>query len=174
MQASPSVTKAYLIVGCPQQLSFSACLGPRGVRAKLEAEVPAFNIRMGRELGAQMMLILLVALAYAAVSPLILPFALWWFAASWLMWRYSILYVFERCYESGGVVCVRLNLIFCPSLHQADPVALLMPDAVWAAAIGPSSRACPFSCRRRLWALYTVLPVHWHESPHTDAHEAHP
>ena len=106
------------------------------MRAKLEAEVPTFNIRMGRELGAQMMLILLVALAYAAVSPLILPFALWWFAASWLMWRYSILYVFERCYESGGVVRVRLNLIICPSLHQADPVALLLPDAVWAAAIG--------------------------------------
>jgi hypothetical protein len=70
----------------------------------MEALYPHFNIRMGCELGRGFMLILLVALANAAVAPVILPFALWWCIVSWIMWRYVILYVYERSNESGGMV----------------------------------------------------------------------
>lgn len=51
-----------------------------------------------------MMLIYIIALAYAATSPIILPFALIYFMFSWIFWRYNILYVSERCFESGGRV----------------------------------------------------------------------
>lgn len=51
-----------------------------------------------------MMLIYIIALAYAATSPIILPFALIYFINSWIFWRYNILYVSERCFESGGRV----------------------------------------------------------------------
>jgi hypothetical protein len=47
-----------------------------------------------------------VTLANAAVSPLILPFGLWWCIGSWIMWRHHLLFVFERSTESGGMVCV--------------------------------------------------------------------
>ena len=50
------------------------------------------------------MLIYIIALAYAATSPIILPFALIYFIFSWIMWRYNILYVSERCFESGGQI----------------------------------------------------------------------
>ncbi|CAK0787362.1 hypothetical protein CVIRNUC_010582 [Coccomyxa viridis] len=77
---------------------------PVGERAKMEAWFPHFNIRMGCELGRTCMLIYMVALANAASSPIILPFALWWFIIAWIFWRYGILYVFERSTESGGMV----------------------------------------------------------------------
>jgi hypothetical protein len=50
------------------------------------------------------MLIYVMALSYAAVSPIILPFTLLFFLENWLVWRYQILYTFERCYEAGGIV----------------------------------------------------------------------
>ncbi len=87
------------------QFDFPAFAGPKGSRAEMEALWPHFNIRMGCELGRGFMLICSITLANAAVSPIILPFALWYFVASWIMWRYVILYVFERSSESGGMVC---------------------------------------------------------------------
>lgn len=59
------------------------------------------SIRHGREVGS-MMLVFVIALAYASSSPLILVFALAYFFASWVMWRHHLLYIYERCYESGG------------------------------------------------------------------------
>ena len=70
----------------------------------MEAYFPHFNIRMGCELGRTCMLIYMVTMANAATSPIILPFALWWFLIGWIFWRYGILYVFERSTESGGMV----------------------------------------------------------------------
>ena len=101
----------------------------RGERAKMEAWFPHFNIRMGCELGRTCMLIYMVALANAASSPIILPFALWWFIIGWIFWRYSILYVFERSTESGGMVraapplwpCIFLELT--SALHPAIALA---------------------------------------------------
>ena len=73
---------------------------PKSDLQRAEALSP-HSIRYGRELGA-ILLIYLEAMAYAATSPVILPFALIYFAAAWVHWRYNILYVSERCYESGG------------------------------------------------------------------------
>ncbi|KAL0050236.1 hypothetical protein WJX82_006955 [Trebouxia sp. C0006] len=78
------------------------CGPPKSDRDKVAALWP-HSIRYGREIGV-MMLIYIIALAYAATSPIILPFALIYFMFSWIFWRYNILYVSERCFESGGRV----------------------------------------------------------------------
>ena len=95
----------------------------RGERAKMEAWFPHFNIRMGCELGRTCMLIYMVALANAASSPIILPFALWWFIIAWIFWRYGILYVFERSTESGGMVRALLPKWRCVHPRSAQYVA---------------------------------------------------
>ena len=71
------------------------------------------------ELGRTCMLIYMVALANAASSPIILPFALWWFIIGWIFWRYSILYVFERSTESGGMVRALLPVWIHPRMAWA-------------------------------------------------------
>ena len=73
---------------------------PKSDLQEVEALSP-HSIRYGREIGA-ILLIYLEAMAYAATSPIILPFTLIYFSAAWVHWRYNILYVSERCYESGG------------------------------------------------------------------------
>jgi hypothetical protein len=88
---------------------------PRTNRQKTEYLHPAFNIRLGREVGGNLMLIYVMALSYAAVSPIILPFTLLFFLENWLVWRYQILYTFERCYEAGGIV--RAPCCLLPCIH---------------------------------------------------------
>ncbi|KAK9817083.1 hypothetical protein WJX72_009273 [[Myrmecia] bisecta] len=76
------------------------CCGLPSEREKTAALWP-HSVRYGREIGT-IMLIFVMALAYAATSPLILPFTLIYFIMSWIFWRYNMLYVSERCFESGG------------------------------------------------------------------------
>ena len=59
------------------------------------------TIRYGKEIGAAL-LIFVVALSYAPLSPPVPAVAACYFLVSWLWWRFSALYVFERAYESGG------------------------------------------------------------------------
>jgi hypothetical protein len=59
------------------------------------------SIRYGKETGAAL-LIFVVALSYAPLSPPVPAVAAAYFLVSWLWWRFSALYVFERAYESGG------------------------------------------------------------------------
>ncbi|EFJ50262.1 hypothetical protein VOLCADRAFT_89203 [Volvox carteri f. nagariensis] len=45
---------------------------------------------------------LMVGLAYVVTAPLIAPIALLFFITAYITWRYAIVYIFERQYESGG------------------------------------------------------------------------
>lgn len=56
--------------------------------------------RYGFEYG-QIMLMYLIGLAFCVISPLVLPFTLAYFMGAWLFWRYQMLYVLVRKYESG-------------------------------------------------------------------------
>ncbi|KAK9864060.1 hypothetical protein WJX84_009179 [Apatococcus fuscideae] len=78
------------------------CCTPKSERDRFMTLSP-HSIRHGREVGS-MMLVFVIALAYASSSPLILVFALAYFFASWIMWRHHLLYIYERCYESGGLM----------------------------------------------------------------------
>ncbi|KAG2438979.1 hypothetical protein HYH02_010771 [Chlamydomonas schloesseri] len=59
--------------------------------------------RYGFEVG-MVLLIFLIAFAFAVVSPILLPMALLFFAMAWLFWRWALLYVYVRKYEGGGTM----------------------------------------------------------------------
>jgi DNA-directed RNA polymerase III subunit RPC2 len=59
------------------------------------------SIRYGREPGL-VLLILLIGTSYAVVAPLLAPMCLGYMATAYLLWRQQIIYVCQRCYESGG------------------------------------------------------------------------
>lgn len=44
----------------------------------------------------------MVGLAYAVTAPLIAPIALLFFATAYITWRYAVIYIYERQYESGA------------------------------------------------------------------------
>jgi hypothetical protein len=46
----------------------------------------------------------LIAFAYSVVSPLIVPFSVLWFMFAWVAWRHNLSYVYQRKYESGGMM----------------------------------------------------------------------
>ena len=73
---------------------------PRSAHAAMDALWP-HSIRYGKEIGAAL-LIFVVALSYAPLSPPVPAVAAAYFLVSWLWWRFSALYVYERAYESGG------------------------------------------------------------------------
>jgi len=65
-------------------------------------ETPVRNCRYGRDIGIPVLMNFVMVLAYTVVSPLILPFGLLYFVFLWAVWRYQMLYVYQRQYESGG------------------------------------------------------------------------
>eukprot|EP00889_Picochlorum_renovo_P004507 jgi/Picre1/31537/NNA_006889.t1 len=65
-------------------------------------ESPIRNCRYGRDIGIPVLMNFVMVLAYCVVSPLILPFGLLYFVLLWAVWRYQMLYVYQRQYESGG------------------------------------------------------------------------
>jgi len=97
-------------------------------------------------------------MAYAATSPIILPFTLLYFAASWIHWRYNILYISERCYESGGrcwdmtFKCIVWTL-FLFELFTGDSLHLGCPSHPPPCL--PSQGVC------RLRALGVALDIIW-------------
>ena len=106
-----------------------------------------------------MMLIYIIALAYAATSPIILPFALIYFIFSWIMWRYNILYVSERCFESGGQIwdTVFKQVCCCMFIFEFfTGLPLLL-------CLSMSAHVCPEVCGLlitcRLAAVFAALTV---------------
>ena len=68
------------------------------------AALPHVSLRAGRELGAVVAGVYVSAAAAGVVAPLALPFAALWACIAWTVWRYQLLYVFERVYEGGGAI----------------------------------------------------------------------
>ncbi|KFM24963.1 Uncharacterized protein RSN1 [Auxenochlorella protothecoides] len=81
-------------------------------------ELPNRNCRFGRDIGIPIMMNFVMVFGYAVVSPLILPFGLIYFVLLWPIWRYQMLYVYLRQYESGGQFWpyVAHKLVWCQML----------------------------------------------------------
>ncbi|GMH41955.1 hypothetical protein BSKO_09874 [Bryopsis sp. KO-2023] len=94
------------------------CGCARTKRQKTELYRPA-SIRFGREYGL-LLLIFLIALCYSIVAPIIVPITALLFILSWVTWRYQVLYVFVRKYESGGRMwpVVFNRILYCLFLFQ--------------------------------------------------------
>ena len=52
----------------------------------------------------QVLMNFVMVCSMCVTSPLILPFGLLYFVGLWAVWRYQMLYVYQRQYESGGQV----------------------------------------------------------------------
>ena len=61
------------------------------------------SIRYGREPGL-VLLIFLIGAAYSVAAPLLTPFTLAYMCTAYVLWRYQMIYVCVRCYESGGLM----------------------------------------------------------------------
>lgn len=57
--------------------------------------------RYGREFGL-LLLIFLVGVSYSVMNPIILPWCFLYFLFAFVVWRYGLLYIYLRVYESGG------------------------------------------------------------------------
>eukprot|EP00210_Caulerpa_lentillifera_P008317 g7936.t1 len=95
------------------------------------------SVRYGREYGS-LLLMFLISIAYSIVSPVILPITFAFFCLAWLIWRYQMLYVFVRKYESGGRMWPLMvnRLIFILWIFQIfTSCVLATKEAYWQAAI---------------------------------------
>ena len=126
-------------------LSWCGCGGKRGEgrppcccfclrtrRARMLSWSPK-SVRYGREAGILLM-VFLICTVYATAIPLLSVMALGFFVLTWIQWRYQLLYVYMRSYESGGNqlwphVAVRLTWIL--AIYQSFMSCLLLANRQW-------------------------------------------
>lgn len=46
----------------------------------------------------------LIAFAFSVISPMVTIACLVFFSFSWVFWRYTLMYIYIRKYESGGLM----------------------------------------------------------------------
>ncbi|KAI8465074.1 MAG: hypothetical protein J3K34DRAFT_525694 [Monoraphidium minutum] len=92
--------------------------------------------RYGVEYGANTCLILLICYAFAVICPLIPLFAIGFFTAQWLFWRYQLIYGFQRKYESGGQFFpfVVSRVLVCAAVMVAFTGCVMIVKRAWAQA----------------------------------------
>ena len=79
--------------------SSSIPLTPRDKAFLYAPTSPRYGFEIGLQCG-----IFLIALAFSVISPIITVACCVYFAFAWVFWRYSVLYVYVRKYESGGLM----------------------------------------------------------------------
>ncbi len=66
----------------------------------------------------QLMMVLMVMVTYAVITPLLLPFCAMFFAAAYIMYKYQLLYVYINDYQSGKYTVYSLLLfVTCTNIH---------------------------------------------------------
>ncbi len=50
----------------------------------------------------QLLMVFMIMSTYACIAPLLMPFCLFFFLVSYLMYKFQILYVYNNDYQSGG------------------------------------------------------------------------
>jgi DNA-directed RNA polymerase III subunit RPC2 len=76
-------------------------------------------VRMGREIGV-FMLIMVIGLTFVCIAPLIPLAAALFYVTNFVIWRYHVLYVYERGYESNGSVWFTFTQLVILSLIVAQ------------------------------------------------------
>ena len=85
-------------VFCPRRCC-SFCNTERDESITYGPRTPRYGFEMGHVL-----LIYLLSLTFSVVAPLLLPFSVAWFVFAWVQWRHNLCYVYQRKYESGGLM----------------------------------------------------------------------
>ncbi|KAL4421157.1 hypothetical protein ABPG77_000792 [Micractinium sp. CCAP 211/92] len=109
---------------------------PRTERDRLAA-APPISIRYSRDLGVLQLTIFVVALGYAVVSPIILPFASLYFLLTWPVWRYQLLYVYQGHFSAGGqfwIYCAH-RIVVCLGVMASFTAAVMAVKGGYVAAL---------------------------------------
>ncbi|KAL4451743.1 hypothetical protein ABPG75_007405 [Micractinium tetrahymenae] len=109
---------------------------PKTERDKLAA-APPISIRYSRDLGVLQLTIFVVALGYAVVSPIILPFASLYFLLTWPVWRYQLLYVYQGHFSAGGqfwIYCAH-RIVVCLGVMASFTAAVMAVKGGYVAAL---------------------------------------
>eukprot|EP00878_Enallax_costatus_P009758 GHUV01010191.1.p1 GENE.GHUV01010191.1~~GHUV01010191.1.p1 ORF type:complete len:1012 (+),score=268.71 GHUV01010191.1:434-3469(+) len=78
---------------------FGGSVPPRVEFMRYAIRSPRYGVEFGSSL-----LIMLIALAFSIIAPLIPLFGLAFFAGMWVFWRYQLIYNYQRKYEAGGIM----------------------------------------------------------------------
>ena len=83
--------------------------------------------RYGFEMG-HVLLMFVIGLCFCVVAPLLVPFSVAWFAFAWVAWRHNLCYVYQRKYESGGLMWPYLfnRICVCLVLFQVFTFCVLL------------------------------------------------
>lgn len=151
-------------------------------------ESPIRNCRYGRDIGIPVLMNFVMVMAYCVVSPLILPFGLLYFILLWSVWRYQMLYVYQRSYESGGlfwplvahrvVICLFICVLFTSVVFvlkeaytQAAlmlvslPLYLLRYDIYISKRYDQVVEQIPLTAVHQAGRVASVDPTIWHPPP---------
>jgi hypothetical protein len=115
---------------CPRSC-VAQCNTERDESVVYGSRTPRYGFEMGHVL-----LMYLIALSFSVVSPLLVPFAVAWFAFAWVAWRHNLAYVYTRKYESGGLMWTFLfdRLCVCLALFQLFTFCVLLFKAAYVQA----------------------------------------
>ncbi len=151
-------------------------------------ESPIRNCRYGRDIGIPVLMNFVMVMAYCVVSPLILPFGLLYFILLWSVWRYQMLYVYQRSYESGGlfwplvahrvVICLFICVLFtsvvfvlkeaytqAALLLVSLPLYLLRYDIYISKRYDQVVEQIPLTAVHQAGRVASVDPTIWHPPP---------
>ncbi|MEW5307504.1 MAG: hypothetical protein WDW36_009894 [Sanguina aurantia] len=87
---------------------------------------------------SSILLHMLIGTCFSVMSPLILPISLLFFFTGWMVQRYVVLYVYERSYESGGIIFPFIFDRMLACLHVMiwlTGSVLLTNEAYWQAVL---------------------------------------
>lgn len=121
------------------------CLGCNVTARDRTIKYSPRSVRLGREVGVFAM-VMMIGLVFSTVAPLITLLCTVFFVFNFVIWRYHVLYVYERSYEAGGAMWTTFcNLtIYALMIAQSFLSFVLLSKQAYAGAL-------------ILWI--TVLPV---------------
>ena len=168
------------LAGLPLELSRLSAMLASALRAALQK--PNVLAPGPLSYGTQVpnaLLVALLGLVYAPIAPVLLPFAALFFVIGAAVWRYQVLFVYTRAYESNGAWWPHMAMRILSSLalgHAtlAGVLALKLSGAVphgaerWSITVlaGPALLPLPISVavfarhyRRRFGAVFRRIPL---------------
>ena len=86
---------------CMAVNKFCCCLGCAVTPRDRTVKYSPRSVRAGREVGVFVM-VMLIGLVFAPVAPMISLLSTIFFVFNFIIWRYHILYVYDKTYESSG------------------------------------------------------------------------
>jgi hypothetical protein len=126
------------------------CLGCNVTARDRTIKYSPRSVRLGREVGVFSM-VMMIGLVFSTVAPVITLLCATFFVFNFVIWRYHVLYVYERSYEAGGTMWNTFcNLtIYSLIIAQSFLSFVLLSKQAYAEAL-------------ILW--FTVLPILNHAS----------